>query len=58
MIEIKMTGMCEGCPNADLELDCMMADEIAGTMKKVWSVKCIHEHVCKAAAEKYMEKKE
>lgn len=42
MISIKMQGMCEECPCADLELDSItFADGIK------WFVKCTHEDACK-----------
>lgn len=41
MIEIKMTGMCEGCGHADLELTPLYS--IGGTK---WSLICIHNNAC------------
>ena len=42
MIEIKMTGMCEGCCYADLELIHL---ETIGYGKQ-WMVNCIHNNAC------------
>ena len=41
MIEIKMTGMCEGCGHADLQL--VPPYNIGGTK---WSLICIHNNAC------------
>lgn len=47
MIEITMTGMCEGCKYAELELDCYHACN-----ENYWSIRCRHEYACN-----YMETK-
>lgn len=46
MIEIKMTGMCKGCPCADLELDKMLFENFEGMSENVWTIQCIHEGSC------------
>ena len=48
MIEIKLTGMCEGCTHADLELDCMDYYVFHGKERKEWTVKCKHAYACDA----------
>lgn len=42
MIELIMTGMCEGCTQADLELDYYNSyiDE------RYWNVRCKHKSAC------------
>lgn len=45
MIEIKMSGLCEGCDKADLTLDCMELENFYET-KKEWTIKCIHNEAC------------
>lgn len=47
MIEIKMTGMCEGCLVAELELTDNICD-FYGT-KKTWDIACVHYSACKTA---------
>ena len=42
MITILMSGMCEGCEYADLELDSI--DTMYGT--KRWSLRCVHRNAC------------
>lgn len=52
MIEIKMTGMCENCDKADLQIDCT---EIASGLEimKYWSIRCIHFEACARMGEKH-----
>lgn len=45
MIEIKMSGYCEGCDKADLTLDCIELSDFYETKKK-WYIKCIHNEAC------------
>lgn len=42
MITIMMTGMCEGCEYADLELDHI--EDMMG--RKTWTATCIHRAAC------------
>lgn len=42
MITILMTGMCEGCEYADLELD--HVEDMMG--RKIWTATCIHRAAC------------
>ena len=42
MISIEMTGMCDGCFCADLELQ--SAETYMG--EKLWAIKCIHQDAC------------
>lgn len=44
MITIEMTGMCEGCLNAELELD--SAEDMVG--RKTWFANCVHLRACEA----------
>lgn len=41
MIEIKFTGMCEDCRNADLEVHCLSA-----ATGNRWIVLCNHNNAC------------
>ena len=54
MIEIVMTGMCEGCPHADIEIIklCTVTGE------KIWDVVCKHEAACKAMKKRFEKKEE
>lgn len=45
MIEIKMTGMCEGCEYADLDVGYI--DTYDG--KRMWVVECRHRAACERA---------
>ena len=45
MITIGMTGMCEGCLCADLELVREEDDTFDGIVKR-WYVRCIHRDAC------------
>ena len=51
MIEITMTGMCEGCKYAELELDCYHA-----CTENYWSVRCRHEYACNAMENKTIDR--
>lgn len=42
MISIEMTGMCDGCFCADLELQ--SAETYMG--ERLWAIKCIHQDAC------------
>ena len=54
MIEIKMTGICENCHCADLELDSIeFYSQISADTQ--WSIRCKHEDAC--AAMKYKTEK-
>ena len=49
MIKLEMTGMCKGCPHADLRVECMYVDGIVYE----YAVVCNHEPACRrASAEK------
>lgn len=52
MIEIKMTGMCENCPNADLELDYVRFDMYGDKPGKEWTIRCEHYRACEAMQQK------
>lgn len=52
MIEIKMTGMCEGCTNADLEAVSMYHIDNRGRRCTEWTIICSHKYACEAAARK------
>ena len=54
MIELKFSGMCDGCGCADLEVDYIQP--ILGT--KVWKVKCIHREACMSARQKLVDETE
>ena len=47
MIELKFTGICEGCREADLEFKTMFS----GT-DKIWAVACKHDGACDRAYRK------
>ena len=47
MIEIVMTGMCERCTHADLDLQRIDIDTLDGdTHVTQWSVFCDHRYAC------------
>ena len=48
MIDIKYSGMCEGCQYADLEFDCAELN----TGEKIWHIRCIHTIACLVMKEK------
>lgn len=52
MIEIKMTGMCEDCERADLEVDYLPFDDD----KKMWTIRCIHDNACDQMESRMIEK--
>ena len=54
-----MTGMCEGCTKADLELECTTFETFdMDNDMKYWDVKCVHSQVCTMWKEKQKKKKE
>lgn len=52
MIEIKMTGMCEGCTNADLEAVSLHYTDDRGKPCRTWTITCTHQLACEAAAKR------
>lgn len=52
-IGIIFGGMCEGCGQADLDLDCA---ELLG--ERYWSIRCNHERACIAARQKALSEAE
>lgn len=52
MIEIVMTGMCEGCKYAELVLDVYRAD----SDENYWSVRCTHENACNRTEDKTIDR--
>lgn len=45
MIEIKLTGACEGCRLPDLEFDYI--EKVNGYLReKIWIAKCKNEDIC------------
>ncbi len=44
MIEIKMTGMCEGCDHAELKLE----DWSTNICKTKWVISCSYYRICEA----------
>lgn len=52
MIEIKMTGMCEGCTNADLEAVSLHYTDDRGKPCRTWTITCAHQFACEAAAKR------
>lgn len=52
MIEVIMTGMCEGCKYADLKLDYYQSyvDE------KYWSASCSHANACNSMENKTIDR--
>ncbi len=46
MIELKFTGICEGCKHSELELEDDSYYEYDDECK-IWRVSCIHEEVCR-----------
>jgi len=51
MIELRFTGMCEGCQHADLKL--VEENSYADFQRyKEWYAKCIHESACLAMKDK------
>lgn len=54
MISIEMTGMCDGCFYADLELQSV--ETYIGV--KLWTIKCIHQDACEEMRRKILGEKE
>lgn len=52
MVEIKMTGMCEGCRQADLELEKMHIDSFVGDTDIPWKLRCLNYDLCCKWADK------
>ena len=52
MIEIKMTGMCDGCTNADLEAVSLHYTDNRGKPCRTWTITCAHQLACEAAVER------
>lgn len=46
MIDIYMSGMCENCKHADLELESICFNSAEGERKE-YGLKCSHEEVCR-----------
>ena len=58
MIEIRMTGMCDGCEEADLELvyEPNIHNRLTGEItKRGWSVLCKHDRACQVMRKKTQE---
>lgn len=53
-IKLQFTGMCEGCPIPDLELDELqvVSWDDPYDVKNNWTVKCKKEDACKMWAER------
>lgn len=54
MIELIMSGMCENCAFADLEV----ASIVTTLEEKIWLISCEHMKACSRIAEKLGETKE
>lgn len=54
MIELKFSGMCEGCGCADIEANCVQL--ISGN--KYWTAKCVHYTACINARKNLIDKTE
>ena len=50
VIEIKMTGICDGCKFADLEVYCNHETYLG---EKFWTIECNHKKACKRLAMRY-----
>ena len=46
MIEIKMTGKCNDCKCADLEVQKMVIQDFMLGDENRWAIRCIHEDAC------------
>lgn len=46
MIEIKLTGPCEGCTQAELRLDYVEKNNIGTGREKIWFAECENEKLC------------
>lgn len=51
MIYLEMTGRCENCPNASLELESMEYFSKDNKVMTEWNVKCNHQAACDRMAE-------
>lgn len=49
MIELKMTGMCEGCPHGEITVERAWAHEPRGVTIGFYAVRCEHEEACRRA---------
>lgn len=56
MIEIIMDGMCDGCQQADLRLECLDIEALGdfGYIKE-WRIYCTHQQACEAMRRKMRE---
>lgn len=45
-VEIKMTGICEDCPCADLEIDSSTYYGNHREVRRTWSIRCTKESAC------------
>ena len=50
MINIEMTGICEGCDKADLEIECLETESFAGRQMN-WGIRCLHQEACERICE-------
>lgn len=56
MIEIVMTGICEGCKHANLTLDYVLSDSFDSSNSNIdWQIFCTHQEACEAMMEKVRE---
>ena len=55
MIEIKLTGMCEGCTHADIDLQSVELEANGRLYQKNWYAYCIHKDACEAIRDKMIE---
>ena len=55
MIEIKLTGMCEGCTLADIDIQSVELEANGRLYQKNWYAYCIHKDACEAIRDKMIE---
>lgn len=54
MIEIKVTGMCKGCPFIDPKFSKVATDEYGD----MWFARCVHQEPCKRIKRMLKQKEE
>lgn len=56
MIDIIMDGMCDGCQQADLRLECLDIEALGDfDCIKEWRIYCTHQQACEAMRRKMRE---
>ena len=56
MIEIKLTGMCEGCTLADIDIQSVELEANGRLYQNNWYAYCTHKDACEAMRDKMIER--